>query len=268
MWGPFDLTHLLIVFLIFVPLEHLLPLHREQEHLRRQWLSDLIYLLFNDFLIKIGLLFTIGLTLASLKAVWPEGMLPAVAALPLWLQVILVTIVADIGFYFAHRAMHRVPWLWRFHAVHHSIEQMDALATHRVHPVDQVLNRTAALLPIYALGFSLQAIVVFTLIYQLQSLLIHANVKLGFGPLKWLLASPHFHHWHHANEKEAHDKNFAAQIALIDWIFGTLYMPKRMPAKYGTDDPVPETFHEQLVYPFSAKSGEEIQPAREANAAR
>lgn len=256
MWGLIDTTHLLIVFLIFVPLEQLIPLHPEQKHFRRQWFNDIVYILFNDVVIKIGLLLTVGLTMVGIKSIWPEGMLPFVATMPLWLQTLLALVIADLGFYFAHRAAHEIPWLWRFHAVHHSIEEMDCIAAHRVHPVDQVLTRTAALLPVYALGFSFEAIVAITVLYQLQSLLNHANARVDFGRLGFLVASPRFHHWHHANEKEAFDKNYAAQISLIDWVFGTMYMPDRMPSKYGIDEKVPETYHEQLVYPFTAKTAE------------
>ncbi len=73
----------------------------------------------------------------------------------------------------------------------------------------------------------------------------------GLGPLRWLLASPQFHHWHHANETHAFDKNFAGQLPFLDALFGTLYIPgKAMPKAYGTGDPVPPLYHEQLLYPF------------------
>ncbi|HSF91885.1 MAG TPA: sterol desaturase family protein, partial [Paracoccaceae bacterium] len=163
---------------------------------------------------------------------------------------------ADLGFYAAHRTFHAVPFLWRFHSVHHSIEQMDWLAAHRVHPVDQIITATASLLPLYLLGFPTLPIAVYAVIYQWQSLLIHSNVRINFGPLKWLLASPQFHHWHHANQKEAYDKNFSAQLPFIDAILGTMYLPKdeAHPEKYGTDDPVPPLYHQQLIYPLLPKA--------------
>ena len=128
----------------------------------------------------------------------------------------------------------------------------DWLAAQRVHPVDQILTKSASFLPVFALGFSTTAILIFTLIYQWQSLFIHSNTRIKFGPLKWLLASPQFHHWHHANEREAWDKNFAGQLPLLDMLGGTLFMPDRMPEKYGTDDPVPALYHQQLAYPFAS----------------
>jgi sterol desaturase/sphingolipid hydroxylase (fatty acid hydroxylase superfamily) len=131
---------------------------------------------------------------------------------------------------------------------------MDWLAAHRVHPVDQILTKAASLLPVFALGFSEAAIAIFAFTYQWQSVLIHANLKLDFGPLKWLVASPQFHHWHHANEKAAFDKNFAGQLPFLDALCGTLFMPERMPSKYGIDYPVPALYHEQLTYPLRPES--------------
>ena len=255
-----DLKAILIVALIFVPLEHFFPHHDEQPKLRKHWLNDIVYLLFNGILIKIGLFCIVALFMVGVVEYLPAGIGEAVRAQPLWLQVIETVLVADIGFYLAHRTFHAIPFLWKFHAVHHSIEEMDWLAAHRVHPVDQVLTKSASFLPIFALGFSPAAIAIYALIYHWQSLLIHSNVKINFGPLKWLVASPHFHHWHHANESQAYDKNFAGQLPFIDALMGTLYMPERAPEQYGTDDPVPTLYHEQLAYPFvpAEKIGEPV----------
>lgn len=245
-----DLKAVLVIALIFIPLERLLPLHAEQSSTRRHWLNDVVYLLFNGIIIKIGLLIVIGTAMLVLHQFAPAGLTQAVQSQPVWLQAVEVLVLADTGFYLAHRAFHAVPFLWRFHSIHHSIEEMDWLAAHRVHPVDQILTKSASFVPVFALDFSSTAILIFTLIYQWQSLFIHSNTRIKVGPLKWLLASPQFHHWHHANEREAWDKNFAGQLPLLDMLGGTLFMPDRMPQKYGTDDPVPPLYHQQLAYPF------------------
>ncbi|MBA1142257.1 sterol desaturase family protein [Mesorhizobium neociceri] len=261
-----DLKAVLVIALIFIPLERLLPLHAEQSSTRRHWLNDVVYLLFNGIITKIGLLLVIGTCMLVLDRFVPAGLTQAVQSQPVWLQAVEVLVLADTGFYLAHRAFHAVPFLWRFHSIHHSIEEMDWLAAHRVHPVDQILTKSASFLPIFALGFSTTAILIFTLIYQWQSLFIHSNTRIKFGPLKWLLASPQFHHWHHANEREAWDKNFAGQLPLLDMLGGTLFMPDRMPQKYGTDDPVPPLYHQQLAYPFVGNTERLAQPARLAEA--
>ena len=256
-----DLKAILIVALIFVPLELLIPLRGEQKILRKHWFNDLLYLFLNGVLINFGMLVILGVTLAAIRFGMPVAVTGAVQSQPVWLQVAEVLLVADIGFYLAHRAFHAFPFLWKFHSVHHSIEEMDWLAAHRVHPLDQILTKTASLLPIFVLGFSDSAIFIFTLIYKWQALAIHSNTRLSLGPLNRIFASPQFHHWHHANEPEAYDKNFAGQIVLIDAICGTLFMPDRMPRRLGTDNPVTDRYHEQLLYPFHGMLPSETQTA-------
>ncbi|MCY1240504.1 Fatty acid hydroxylase superfamily protein [compost metagenome] len=207
-------------------------------------------------MIKLGFLVLVGLLMFAIRFVVPESVAGIVQSQPIWLQAVEVILVADTGFYLAHRTFHAVPFLWKFHAIHHSIEEMDWLAAHRVHPVDQIVTMTAARLPIYALGFSGAAVAIYVLVYQAQSLLVHSNTRVRFGPLKWVLASPQFHHWHHANERQAYDKNFAGQLPFIDALAGTLYMPERMPKVYGTDDLVPPLYHQQLAYPLKKIAGQ------------
>ncbi len=247
-----DLKVILITALIFIPLERVLSMHSEQKVLRRHWMNDLFYLLYNGILIKLGMLFVIGVFMAACMAWIPAFIGETIRSQPLWLESLEAVLIADIGFYFAHRAFHTIPFLWKFHSVHHSIEEMDWLAAHRVHPLDQILTKSASMLPLFALGFSTASIAVFAVIYHWQSLLIHSNTNFKFGPLKWLFASPQFHHWHHANEKQAYDKNFAGQLSIIDMVAGTMYLPGNndTPEKYGTDDPVPTRYDKQFVYPF------------------
>lgn len=169
-----------------------------------------------------------------------------------------IFIIADTGFYLAHRAFHAFPVLWRFHSIHHGIKELDWLAAHRVHPVDQIATMTASLLPVFALGFSGPAIIVFAVVYQWQSLLIHSNTKIPFGPLRWIFASPQFHHWHHGNQPEAYNTNFAGQLPFIDLLFGTFYLPgNRTPEKYGIDEDLPAYYHQQFIYPFIKESRDE-----------
>jgi sterol desaturase/sphingolipid hydroxylase (fatty acid hydroxylase superfamily) len=245
------LKGILLIALIFVPLERGLARHPEQRVFRRGWLNDMIYLLLNGQIIILCLgTLIIGVILAAGWLV-PVSVQVAVAGQPYWIQVIEILVLADIGFYIAHRAFHAVPWLWEFHAIHHSIEELDWLAATRVHPLDQIVTKGFSLLLVFAPGFSDVAIGAFMMLYGWQSILIHSNVRINFGPLRWLLASPEFHHWHHSRDNEARDKNFAGQLPLLDVLFGTLYMPRgRRPSKYGLDQPIPAFYPAQLLYPF------------------
>jgi sterol desaturase/sphingolipid hydroxylase (fatty acid hydroxylase superfamily) len=110
-----------------------------------------------------------------------------------------------------------------------------------------------AFLPIYFIGFSPLAVGIHVAIYQAQALLSHSNVRINFGPLKYIFASPEYHHWHHANQPEAYDRNFAAQLSIIDVVAGTMFLPKhRRPEKYGLTEHMPALYHQQLLYPVLA----------------
>lgn len=130
------LSGLLLTALIFVPLERVLALHREQKVFRRGWLNDVIYLLLNTQLTMLGLGLLVVATIVIAGWLMPVSIRAAVATQPYWAQIIEMIVLADIWFYFAHRAFHAFPWLWKFHSIHPSIEEPDWLAAARVHPVD------------------------------------------------------------------------------------------------------------------------------------
>jgi sterol desaturase/sphingolipid hydroxylase (fatty acid hydroxylase superfamily) len=246
----FQLRTILIAALIAIPLERVFSLHAEQRILRRSWANDLFYQVFNRWPIGLMMLALAGIVTAATELV-PQPLREAVAGSPLAIQLLCLPIVADLGFYAAHRLFHTVPWLWQFHAVHHSVKDMDWLAASRIHFVDLALTKTLSILPMSMLGFGVEAISIHALIYTWQTYAEHGNIRLTLGPLRWLVAGPEFHHWHHAYEREGHDKNFAGQLPFLDLLFGTAYMPKgRMPAAYGIDDRVPSNYLAQLLYPF------------------
>ncbi|WP_409192550.1 sterol desaturase family protein [Bradyrhizobium sp. RDM4] len=240
---PLGLKVVLITCLVFVPLERLFALRREQKLLRRGWANDLIFLLVNGLIVKLGLLAVIAASVFAAASIVPASVQATVVGLPYWVQLPLIIVLSDLGIYWVHRMFHAVPWLWRFHAIHHSSEELDWLAATRVHPVDHILTRGVALVPVIVLGFSEWVIGVYALLYHWQSVLIHANVRFRLGPLRLLFASPEFHHWHHSSDREARDKNFAAQLPFLDALFGTLHLPRgQMPTAYGLDRPMPQRY--------------------------
>ncbi|CAN5387964.1 sterol desaturase family protein [soil metagenome] len=248
-----SLTDILILIgssLAFVMLERLRPRHADQRVLRPGWRTDLLHMTAGAAIIRLGMV-GVGV-LMSLLAVHlvPDRVASAVRAEPDWVQFVELLLLADLGVYVVHRSCHALPWLWRFHAVHHSSEHLDWAASHRVHPVEQVLFSTAAVAPAILLGISPGPLVAYVLIYNVHALLLHANVQLDFGPLKHVFGSPNFHHWHHADQREAYDRNFAAQLSLWDHLFGTFRLPDQAsPDRYGVDEPVPTTFLGQLTHP-------------------
>jgi len=245
-----DFRLFLVAAFVFIPLERLFAAKKGQKLLRRGWANDLFYVFANGIVIRLGLLVAVLAIMALGALIVPTGLREAIASQPLWLQVVEVLLLADLGFYLAHRAFHAVPALWRLHAIHHSIEEMDWLAAARVHPIDQILTKSISLLPCFALGFSPWAIGAFALLYHWHSLLLHSNLSFRFGPLQRLIASPDFHHWHHARDREGWDRNFAGQLAFWDFLFGTAYLPERRPRAFGIAEPVPASYGGQLLHPF------------------
>jgi sterol desaturase/sphingolipid hydroxylase (fatty acid hydroxylase superfamily) len=246
------LTIILVTFLVFVPIERLFAA-RPQKFFRSGLPTDLIFLFFNGWLVKIGL---VGfMTAGVLASTWivPASLKDAVHGLSFWVQLPLVVLLADLGVYWTHRALHASPTLWRIHAVHHAVEEMDWLAAVHQHPLDAIFMKGGSLFPVLALGFSEAAIGAYIFLYYWQSYLVHANIRGNYGPLRYVLVSPEFHHWHHSREHEARDKNFASCFAFIDALFGSLHLPKGLkPETFGVDHPMPKSYPSLVAYPFVA----------------
>jgi sterol desaturase/sphingolipid hydroxylase (fatty acid hydroxylase superfamily) len=247
----FDLKTALIMALVFIPLERMVPRRRSQPLRRTAWTNDAVFLVLNGALVRLGLVLGFAAVVKFRSVFMPPAVLAAVGHQPLWLQAIEVFVLADLIYYAVHRLFHEVPFLWRFHAIHHSIEEMDWLASFRIHPLDQIAQAAGSLVPVLALGFSDWVIALYSVIHLWHSLLLHSNVQLRLGRLGLVIATPDFHHWHHSREPEAWDKNFAGQISLFDVIFGTAYLPHGVrEIRYGIDEPTPESYVDQLCHPF------------------
>jgi len=243
-WQP--LLSLLTIALVFVPAERLLPARRAPGFAWRRYLTDALHATVGGFLIRVGCL--------ALLLVFVPAQTEVAAHWPLWLQVVLVLLVCDLMFWLAHRLFHAVPWLWEFHRIHHSSEHLDWLAAFRVHPVDQIVNSTLIAVPALLLGFSPEAIAIYAAVYRWHSILLHSNLSVSLGPLERLIVMPRFHHWHHAGEAEAHDRNFGGQLTVWDHLFGTLYRASEpRPAIYGIDAPPREDFAAHLLAPFATR---------------
>ncbi|WP_293134678.1 sterol desaturase family protein [Microcoleus sp. bin38.metabat.b11b12b14.051] len=239
----------IILACIFIPLERIFSLHK-QKIFRLGWATDATYFFTGHFIGKsVAIVATVTLSMMT-NFLNPE-LQSKVASQPVWLQFVEVVIVSDLAYYIAHRLLHEVPWLWQFHAVHHSIERMDWLAAVRVHPCEQVFTQICKILPLFWLGFTKENLVVYGLYSAAIAFLIHANINIRFGVLKWFVATPEFHQWHHTKIPEIYNKNFAVQLPLLDLLFGTLYMPAgKRPQKYGISDRISVGYLGQLLYPF------------------
>lgn len=173
------------------------------------------------------------------------------AQLPLWLQGVIFLVASDFLLYWSHRGFHR-PRLWKFHAVHHSSEELDWISAARFHPINLFLGSIAVDVALLIAGISPNVLVFIGPFTTAHSAFVHANLNWTLGPFKYVLAGPVFHRWHHTAADRGGSKNFAATFPVFDLLFGTFYMPPReVPDHYGVADAeFPRSFGAQLLYPF------------------
>ncbi|HEX6590567.1 MAG TPA: sterol desaturase family protein, partial [Moraxellaceae bacterium] len=145
---------LLVLALVFIPMERLFPKSVAQKTLRKGWTTDMKYFLFSHLGIQLISFFTVIPAQHFFAWLINADFQRAIAAQPVWLQFIEILVVVDFTTYWMHRSMHEIPWLWKIHAVHHSTEQMDWLASSRIHFLEIVANRLLGYLPIFILGFT------------------------------------------------------------------------------------------------------------------
>jgi sterol desaturase/sphingolipid hydroxylase (fatty acid hydroxylase superfamily) len=248
------LLDLLMMTLIFSPIEVLWPAYRKQSVFRPEWTLDIGYFVATHLPIQITSFLILLPATQITKHLSVDSLQSAIGQLPWIAQFFLIVLVADLSEYVIHRALHKVPALWKFHSIHHSSPALDWLAGSRAHLVDDLIVRGGMLIPA-SICFSQSMIVAYLLFVNIHATWTHCN----FGPTaKWLepyLILPRFHHWHHSSEKEAIDKNFAIHFPWIDKIFGTYYYPEeKWPVTYGLDsEKLPPGFWGQSFYPFLPK---------------
>jgi sterol desaturase/sphingolipid hydroxylase (fatty acid hydroxylase superfamily) len=256
-WGiffgvDFFAVNMIATGLMFAPIERLFPHRADQRLFRTEWREDLFYYLISSMMVQLITFLTLAPSIFIMATTGGfADFRAAIASQPWALQFIEVMLLTDLAQYWFHRAFHRFPFLWGFHAVHHSAKSMDWLAGARMHFLEIVALRGLTSLPLMTLGFSpsvMQAYIAFVYIY---SSLVHANLRGDFNRLGQLFVTPRFHHWHHAIEEEAVDKNFAVHFPFLDRLFGTHHLPSgAWPSGYGVPEQVPNGYRNQFLYPF------------------
>src|SRR5579859_2525838 len=248
----FFVLRILFTGLLFIPLERIFCHRETQPVFREEWREDLFYFLVSSLLVQMLTFLTFIpaktiLAFASLTEVRAR-----VGALPFVVQFIAIMFLTDLVQYWVHRAFHRLPWLWKFHAVHHSARSMDWMAGARMHFLEILALRCTTVIPMYVLGFTPAAMNTYIFVVYLYSTFVHANLSWRFPIVEKILVTPRFHHWHHGLEREAVDVNFAIHFPLFDRLFGTYHLPKdQWPTGYGLQGhPVPLGYLAQFKYPF------------------
>jgi sterol desaturase/sphingolipid hydroxylase (fatty acid hydroxylase superfamily) len=227
---------------------------------KRDIVTDLCYWFFIPVLaryFRIGMLVAgaallFGITTADgLITFYQDGHGP-LATLPLAAQMVIFLVGEDLITYWTHRFFHGAQ-LWKYHAVHHSSEELEWISAARFHPINLFFGSVVADVVLLIAGISPNVFVVLGPVTIAHSAFVHANLDWTLGPFKYVIATPVFHRWHHTAADRGGEKNFAATFPVLDLLFGTFYMPKgELPDRYGIDDrEFPTTFGRQLVHPFT-----------------
>jgi len=240
--------------LIFIFIEKLIP-HKKQAIFRPQWQTDFNHFLLNHLLIGFALLVANQFVNKTLGWAVNHDTQTFIANLWYPIQLALILLVADLVQYAFHRLYHESSLFWRLHAVHHSVKHMDWLAGSRQHILELLLTRSVVLAPIFLLGFDKSVIDAYVIIVGVQAVFNHANVRINIGWLRYIFVTPQFHHWHHASDEAAIDKNYAAHFSFIDYLFGTAVKGQdEWPESYGVKgDYVPDGLIKQQLFPFTHK---------------
>lgn len=183
---------------------------------------------------------------------WPDSW-------PLVFQVVLGLVIAEFGLYWAHRLAHEKNALWRFHALHHSVERLWVINTGRFHVVDSVIKIALSQIPLYLLGAPLPIFLWIGAVTAFIGLLTHCNIAVKTGPLDWIMSTPRLHRWHHSKTLAEGNTNYGENLVIWDQVFGTYFNPPRpSPIDIGISGRVAKGFLGQLVQPFSKKGYKEI----------
>jgi sterol desaturase/sphingolipid hydroxylase (fatty acid hydroxylase superfamily) len=142
---------------------------------------------------------------------------------PLLVQFACALVVTDLMSYVAHYLRHKVRWLWFFHTIHHSQENLNPLTVYRVHAFEAVINTAIRTIPMAFVGGSAERWVWFIELDIVWHCFIHANVRTNLGPLGRIVVSPQFHRIHHSSLPDHFDKNYGERLMLWDWLFGTMH---------------------------------------------
>lgn len=214
--------------------EKLRPAEPLTKFFKKDFRKEFGLAVFNALLAIPLLTFVLSISIvALLKNFVPYQALDEVLnAWPLVLQILLALLIIDFSTYWRHRFTHN--YMWPYHSIHHSAEEITWLTSLRLHPVDLAAALLFDTVLLYFVGFSGQGIAAATVIGQVYNYFTHVNLNVKFGkPLCYVLASPHYHRWHHATDKAAYDKNFCGMFSFLDVIFGTYYEPDTLPPAYG-----------------------------------
>lgn len=251
---------LIVISLAVWALELAFPWRKNQKAIRKDFWMDGFYMFFNFFIFSVaiaGFYEVIGVLLGYAGISATSFALLPVQNWPAWGQLLVFFILSDFVQWFTHVMLHRYEWLWKFHKVHHSVEEMGFAAHLRYHWMENLFYKPLKVLAVMLIGGfePSQAFIVHFITIAIGHL-NHANIHLSYGPLKYILNNPVMHLWHHVYELpkgHPHGINFGISLSLWDYIFRTASIPKddaHIKLGFPGVEQFPDNFGEQLVYGF------------------
>lgn len=186
----------------------------------------------------------------SAVIVMPALHINGMSAWPWWIQLVVFLLVNDFLRYWLHRWHHSNDFLWRMHRVHHTIVEMDAVSSFRVHLFEALIKYGLIVLPFHFFNVDRSVILLYSSVDVLKGFWHHANIRTRIGPLNYILNSAELHWWHHSVEAKGQLANFGSILSIWDWLFGTAYYDKQhWPEKIGVEgmENFPDTYHELLT---------------------
>ncbi len=252
-------------------LEISFPWRKNQSVFRKDFWLDTFYMFFNFFLLNLIILIALSNTaaeifnelLGSIGLSLPKLQLYDSSDLPKWLGLLLFFLVSDFVQWNTHRLLHRIPFLWDFHKVHHSVKEMGFAAHLRYHWMEPVVYKSLLYIPLALIAnYSAQDVAIVYFFAITIGHLNHANLGWDYGVLKYIFNNPKMHIWHHAKELPKHVRfgvNYGLTLSVWDYIFKTNYIPhsgKDIELGFSGDESFPKDFIKQELYPLLSKKRE------------
>ncbi|GAB4342334.1 MAG: hypothetical protein OHK0038_22210 [Flammeovirgaceae bacterium] len=248
------------VSIFFLALEWLKPWRKKQQKFRKDFWLDFFYMFFNFFLFSLIIYNAVSEVFVSLfndflASIGIKNLLAfKVMKLPTWAHLLIGFVVRDFVQWWTHRLLHRVPFLWEFHKVHHSVEQMGFAAHLRYHWMENIVYRSIEYIPLAMIGIGLRDFFIIHIFTLTVGHFNHSNFCIPMGWLKYIFNSPQMHIWHHAYElpkEKPYGVNFGLTLSLWDYIFKTAYIPysgRDIRLGFEGVEKFPQTFIEQSLY--------------------
>ncbi len=250
----FNITYFTLAAILFT-LERVMPHETEWMPSDGQTPANIAHTLMSKGTVQTLIVFSSAIGLATYitpmsepgHGIWPRDW-------PLWQQVILGVLASEFALYWGHRLAHEWPFLWKFHAIHHSVTKLWIVNTGRFHFIDSLKSVVMGMTVLLVLGAPMEVLTWLSAITAYIGILTHCNVEMRFGPLSYVFNTPGLHRWHHSRDLREGNKNYGENVVFWDMVFGTWFNEnRRPPANIGISEEMPSRFIDQLLWPFRTR---------------